>query len=183
MHRDRSAEAFWLAILDPLQAQAGGRERWSCGAAVFACDDGGDDGFGHSAAADFEEGSGDDADHVVEEAAAADFDADAFGGEGIGRRGGDAEDVAGVDGADGGEAAVVGGGEGDEVVLADEVLGGAVHAFAVERFPAMVDEVAVEEWSVVAGVEGVGVGLAVGVGRWVECLVDRLNGGDHDIVG
>lgn len=122
-------------VADPAHAEAAGRGGGACLAAVERGEDMGHV-FGRPfAAAEFEQGADHVADLVVEEAGTDDVEAEFEA---------DAVDVAAEDGADVGGALVSAGGEGGEVVRADEDVGGFSHGGDVERLPDVVGAV-VEE--------------------------------------
>ncbi len=117
---------------------------------------------GPLAAAEFEQGADHVADLVVEEAGADDVEAEFEA---------DAVDVAAEDGADIGGALVSAGGEGGEVVRADEEGGGFSHGGEVERLPDVVGAI----------VEEVFDGAAVGVEDAVA--VELRDGGLRGVEG
>ncbi len=162
-----------LLETNPLEEQALGHGGGAGAFAVAAGDDLGNAVGMPVSAADFKDGADHGADHVEEEAVAFDAEDD---------EGAAAVDVAGEDGADGEIAFVFDAFEGVEIVLADEVPAGVLHALDVEVFVEVVGEVAEEEGAVAIGPDEVAVAFVLGAAD-VEVFGDFGHVADEDVFG
>ena len=176
-------------VLDFDEVEALGRSGGTGGAAVAGFEDGEDVGGGDAALADEEEGSDKVADHVVEEAAAAN-DVDEFFGAAL--------EVRLVDGADVGGAAEIGGvftapglgeaegafgidgGKGGEIVDSGDESGSLLHGVLIQGIGVVSDVTGKKGRNYVAAPDAVVIALGEGGVAGVEFRGHLIGGEDAD---
>ncbi len=167
-----------LAILDPFEAQAGGRGEMTGGRTVVSRQDVGDVFGTPMAAPNVDERSGDEADHVMEKAIPFHLDGDPVAIVGTARC-----DIAAEHRPYGVSIFVDGVREGAEIMCSHEVLGRSLHRFDRQRGREVPAEPDLADRTKPAGVDGVAVGLARDLCHHVEVRADLLSAEHDDILG